>query len=621
MKKFLNLCILYVIRVKNKIKYNFKEEEMIKKILFGVVCIFAFGGMAITAFADDTLPIYGSRIWFDLNGNGIQDQNEPSAPAIHFDILAFINKDLTRGYDYSGDQLNAGSTTTPINSATAVIEPKSAWVKQNLNKDWLEITDKAIETDDWMEYESVSQQFSDANPLMDNAEVPYRTGFGNLNLANWIYQNVPADSSYINYIYINPSQLPKWLTITESNKASIVNSSQFSADGFYYFDNKAPLQTVSGYYNLDGTFTESNDTQNPYVHSYAIANLGLIPHASIKLDMTTEQKISNPNKEITVTYTVKNDGTSDLENITLSDIDFPAFNLKSGEEKTFSVAQIPNQQGIINTTVQGDLNYYYDQVYLNPDTGETSTTPQKPMHLLTVTDDKQVTVTYPTTKQSTITVRYMDEEGNQLIDPITKTDIVGKEYSTEQKTFDGYQFEKLTGNASGVFTESDQEIVYVYKKIVTPPVKQSTITVRYMDEEGNQLIDPITKTDIVGKEYSTEQKTFDGYQFEKLTGNASGVFTENDQEIVYVYKKINVLKEENKAQINKTSNTEFKEENKVNDSVKMDNSSTGKKIDKSLPRTGFNNNLVLNTLGSALLVVSFVGFTVVFVIKRLKQDK
>ncbi|EPB2997087.1 MucBP domain-containing protein, partial [Enterococcus faecalis] len=105
------------------------------------------------------------------------------------------------------------------------------------------------------------------------------------------------------------------------------------------------------------------------------------------------------------------------------------------------------------------------------------------------------------------------------------------------------------------------------------------------------------------------------------TGNASGVFTENDQEIVYVYKKIDVLKEENKAQINKTSNTEFKEENKVNDSVKMDNSSTGKKIDKSLPRTGFNNNLVLNTLGSALLVVSFVGFTVVFVIKRLKQDK
>ena len=83
-----------------------------------------------------------------------------------------------------------------LNSATAVIEPKSAWVKQNLNKDWSEITDKAMETDDWTEYESVSKQFSDANPLMDNAEVPYRTGFGNLNLANWIAQNVPEDSSY-----------------------------------------------------------------------------------------------------------------------------------------------------------------------------------------------------------------------------------------------------------------------------------------------------------------------------------------------------------------------------------------------------------------------------------------
>lgn len=51
-----------------------------------------------------------------------------------------------------------------------------------------------------------------------------------------------------------------------------------------------------------------------------------------------------------------------------------------------------------------------------------------------------------------------------------------------------------------------------------------------------------------------------------------------------------MLKEENKGQINKTSNTEFKEANKSNDKVKMDNASTGKKIDKSLPRTGFNNN-------------------------------
>ncbi|WP_366928487.1 MucBP domain-containing protein, partial [Enterococcus gallinarum] len=417
-------------------------------MLLVVGCIFAFWGTSTTVLADDTLPIYGSRIWFDLNGNGIQDQNEPSAPAIHFDKLAFTNKDLTVGFDYPGNNyLNAGSTTTPINSATAVIEPISAWVKQNLNKDWSEIVDKGMETDDWTEYESVLKQFSDSNPLMDNAEVPYRTGFGNLNLANWIAQNVPDDSAYINYIYIDPSQLPNGLTITEANKASIVNSSQFSADGFYYFDNRSPLQTISGYYNLDGTFTESNDIQNPYVHSYAIANLGLVPHASIKLDMTTEQKTSNPNEKITVNYTVKNDGPSDLENITLSDIDLPAFNLKSGEEKTFSVEQIPNQQGIINTTVQGDLNYYYDQVYSNPETGESSTTPQQPMHLLTVTDNKQVTVTYPSTKQSTITVCYVDEGGNQLIDPITKTDFVGKEYSTEQKTFDGYQFEKITGNA------------------------------------------------------------------------------------------------------------------------------------------------------------------------------
>lgn len=39
-----------------------------------------------------------------------------------------------------------------------------------------------------------------------------------------------------------------------------------------------------------------------------------------------------------------------------------------------------------------------------------------------------------------------------------------------------------------------------------------------------------------------------------------------------------MLKEENKGQINKTSNTEFKEANKSNDKVKMDNASTGKRL-------------------------------------------
>ncbi|EOE87587.1 hypothetical protein S9W_03220, partial [Enterococcus faecalis EnGen0096] len=82
------------------------------------------------------------------------------------------------------------------------------------------------------------------------------------------------------------------------------------------------------------------------------------------------------------------------------------------------------------------------------------------------------------------------ELAEEVIRTNPKTKQEFKDMTTEQKTFDGYQFEKITGNASGVFTENDQEIVYVYKKVVTPPVKQSTITVRYIDEEGNQLIDP-----------------------------------------------------------------------------------------------------------------------------------
>lgn len=80
-------------------------------------------------------------------------------------------------------------------------------------------------------------------------------------------------------------------------------------------------------------------------------------------------------------------------------------------------------------------------------------------------------------------------------------------------------------------------------------------------------------------------------------------------------------KEENKGKSNKVSNKESKDETKVNDSVKVDNTSTEKKSDKSLPKTGSSNDLLLNIFGSILLVASLVGFTFVFVIRRRTNKK
>ena len=63
----------------------------------------------------------------------------------------------------------------------------------------------------------------------------------------------------------------------------------------------------------------------------------------------------------------------------------------------------------------------------------------------------------------------LEEESEVLINAK-----VGIKYTTEQKTFDGYEFVELAKNsalANGTVQEGVQQVTYVYKKKeVTPPV-------------------------------------------------------------------------------------------------------------------------------------------------------
>ena len=86
-------------------------------------------------------------------------------------------------------------------------------------------------------------------------------------------------------------------------------------------------------------------------------------------------------------------------------------------------------------------------------------------------------------------------------------------------------------------------MVYVYKKKTpAPQPKTGNVDVKYVDEDGNVLEGPTqVKTNApVGEDYTTEQKTFDGYEFKALSSDsapANGKVTEGDSHVVYVYKK------------------------------------------------------------------------------------
>ena len=135
-------------------------------------------------------------------------------------------------------------------------------------------------------------------------------------------------------------------------------------------------------------------------------------------------------------------------------------------------------------------------------------------------------------KDASVVVNYVDEEGNALTDSITIEGKVFDEYNTEEKTFEGYALTEIPTNASGTMTEDVITINYVYR------LKDASVVVNYVDEEGNTLTDSITIEGKVFDEYTTEEKTFEGYALTEIPNNASGNMTETSIIVNYIYSKV-----------------------------------------------------------------------------------
>ena len=63
-----------------------------------------------------------------------------------------------------------------------------------------------------------------------------------------------------------------------------------------------------------------------------------------------------------------------------------------------------------------------------------------------------------------VIVKYVNSDGVEIIPSIETTDIVGKEYETNKKEFDGYTFITVEGNETGVYTEETIIVTYYYDK-------------------------------------------------------------------------------------------------------------------------------------------------------------
>ncbi|WP_261806461.1 MucBP domain-containing protein [Lapidilactobacillus luobeiensis] len=149
--------------------------------------------------------------------------------------------------------------------------------------------------------------------------------------------------------------------------------------------------------------------------------------------------------------------------------------------------------------------------------------------------DQEVTLIYEkVVAQGKVTVHYQDVDGNQIADPEVLEGDVGTKYQAEKKQVADYTFKETHGADSGQFTATNQEVTFIYEKVVA----QGKVTVHYQDVEGNKIADSAELKGNVGTEYQAEKKQVADYTFKEVIGADSGQFKEAEQEVTFVYEKV-----------------------------------------------------------------------------------
>ena len=156
-------------------------------------------------------------------------------------------------------------------------------------------------------------------------------------------------------------------------------------------------------------------------------------------------------------------------------------------------------------------------------------------NIVKLTDQEQTLTFVYSKNKATLTINYVDEAGNQILDPKTYEGLVGDRINLEtyEVEIDGYSFKKTT-NKITEFTDKKQAVTLIYSKNEV----KSFLTINYVDEAGKQILDPKVYEGVVGERINLETytKIIAGYSFKKTT-NKITEFTDKKQTLTLVYSK------------------------------------------------------------------------------------
>lgn len=146
-------------------------------------------------------------------------------------------------------------------------------------------------------------------------------------------------------------------------------------------------------------------------------------------------------------------------------------------------------------------------------------------------------VTIPEEVKGTLIVKYVTEQGEELTTSETSREKLGTSYTTSAKIFAGYELLRVEGSEKGNYIDGEITVTYVYRKLPVVTSK-GTLTVKYVTEQGDELVATVTAQEAVGTPYETMKKEFAGYELLRVEGNEVGLFIDGEINVVYVYRKV-----------------------------------------------------------------------------------
>ncbi|WP_099224038.1 MucBP domain-containing protein [Listeria costaricensis] len=152
-----------------------------------------------------------------------------------------------------------------------------------------------------------------------------------------------------------------------------------------------------------------------------------------------------------------------------------------------------------------------------------------------------LTTPTPAAETGKVVVHYVDENNETLVQDTVLEGTVGDTYQTTPKEITGYTLKNTTGEESGQFSDTAKTVTYVYEKNQTA-VEKGKVTVRYLDENNQPLLEELILEGNIGTNYQAVEKAISGFTLKSTIGEKTGIFDSQTKTITFIYKKNEPLK-------------------------------------------------------------------------------